>query len=320
MEKTRSEMKPAAETGARPDREEKHDVSLHEPSENKETVRLTDPDRKSAVFLDLDGTLWNREQVPASAWQAIEKARKAGHLVFVNTGRTPDAIPDFLWQKHLDGYCLSTGMSLFDENGKQIASYVMDPEQAGLLTAWLLENHSGFALETDHMAYDDPKYAFRRAVFFEKEGRKDFMHRMRISDMPEEAWSHLVKIIFDSERAFDLGRAKSLGFDVLLYRNSFNAEGTNSGIFRGELTDLHRDKAKAMRDILHAQGRDPKEWRLVAAGDSSNDLPMLEAADVGVAMGNSSAAVKAAADLVTDSLEEDGLAHAFERLGLLEEQ
>ena len=43
---------------------------------------------------------------------------------------------------------------------------------------------------------------------------------------------------------------------------------------------------------------------------------MLEYAAVGVAMGNAKDAVKAAADLVTDDIDADGLAHGMERLGL----
>jgi hydroxymethylpyrimidine pyrophosphatase-like HAD family hydrolase len=38
---------------------------------------------------------------------------------------------------------------------------------------------------------------------------------------------------------------------------------------------------------------------------------------VGVAMGNASAEVKALADLITDSNEDDGIATALERLGVI---
>ena len=44
---------------------------------------------------------------------------------------------------------------------------------------------------------------------------------------------------------------------------------------------------------------------------------MLQHCGVGVAMGNGSEQVKAAADLVTDDVEDDGLLKAFERLGLM---
>jgi hydroxymethylpyrimidine pyrophosphatase-like HAD family hydrolase len=56
---------------------------------------------------------------------------------------------------------------------------------------------------------------------------------------------------------------------------------------------------------------------VIAFGDSHNDLDMLEFAGVGVAMGNASAEVKALADLITDSNEDDGIATALERLGVI---
>ena len=52
----------------------------------------------------------------------------------------------------------------------------------------------------------------------------------------------------------------------------------------------------------------------MAFGDAENDIPMLRAAGVGVAMGNADPAVKAAADMVTLSNNEDGIAAALEKL------
>jgi hydroxymethylpyrimidine pyrophosphatase-like HAD family hydrolase len=55
----------------------------------------------------------------------------------------------------------------------------------------------------------------------------------------------------------------------------------------------------------------------MAIGDSSNDVEMLAAAGLGIAMGNASAAARAAADEVTASVREDGVLAAFRRHGLL---
>ena len=58
-------------------------------------------------------------------------------------------------------------------------------------------------------------------------------------------------------------------------------------------------------------GIDPA--RTMAIGDSGNDIPMLRAAALGVAMGNATREVKDAADAVTASNMEDGAAIAIER-------
>ena len=55
----------------------------------------------------------------------------------------------------------------------------------------------------------------------------------------------------------------------------------------------------------------------MAFGDGGNDHEMLEYVHVGIAMGNASDDVKAVADYVTDSVDEDGILHALEHFGVL---
>ena len=59
-------------------------------------------------------------------------------------------------------------------------------------------------------------------------------------------------------------------------------------------------------------GMDPSA--VISFGDAANDIPMLRAAGMGVAMGNASEAVKVAADMVTLSNNDDGIAAALEQL------
>ena len=53
-----------------------------------------------------------------------------------------------------------------------------------------------------------------------------------------------------------------------------------------------------------------------AVGDSDNDLAMLRAVGTPIAMGNASDAIKAQADYVTDTNDEDGVGRAIEKLAL----
>lgn len=55
---------------------------------------------------------------------------------------------------------------------------------------------------------------------------------------------------------------------------------------------------------------------VVAFGDGENDLEMIQAAGIGVAMGNSFPCVLAAADMVTDTNDADGIAKALGRIRL----
>ena len=79
-----------------------------------------------------------------------------------------------------------------------------------------------------------------------------------------------------------------------------------------EFMDRRVSKGTGLAGAAAALGI-PRE-AVAAVGDGHNDLPMLQWAGCAVAMGNASAELKAAADLVTDSCDEDGLAHALDRL------
>lgn len=71
------------------------------------------------------------------------------------------------------------------------------------------------------------------------------------------------------------------------------------------------NKGQGVLDTCRALGIDPADT--VAFGDAQNDVPMLKAAGIGVAMGNAAAAVRAAADAVTASNNEDGIALWLEK-------
>ena len=79
---------------------------------------------------------------------------------------------------------------------------------------------------------------------------------------------------------------------------------------------LRKSKGYTQRQLAEMLGVDMKET--MACGDSENDIDILKAAGIGVAMANASEVTKEAADYVTLSNEEDGVAHAIYELVLRE--
>jgi hypothetical protein len=71
-------------------------------------------------------------------------------------------------------------------------------------------------------------------------------------------------------------------------------------------------KGAALIDYAHSEGIDASE--IVAFGDSENDISMLKMAGLGIAVDNAEANVKAAADRVTLTNDECGVAVALEEL------
>ena len=78
-----------------------------------------------------------------------------------------------------------------------------------------------------------------------------------------------------------------------------------------ELVPQGIDKALSLAVLLKEIGVEHKE--MIAIGDGYNDLSMIKFAGLGIAMGNAQEPVKKAADYITLSNEEDGVAIAVEK-------
>ena len=87
------------------------------------------------------------------------------------------------------------------------------------------------------------------------------------------------------------------------------------GVFRSEeffleLVPLGIDKAKSIDVLLNKLGLNSKQC--IACGDGYNDITMIQYAGLGVAMGNAVDEVKATADIITVTNDEDGVAKIVE--------
>lgn len=125
-------------------------------------------------------------------------------------------------------------------------------------------------------------------------------------DLPGEAVKFIVTAdsAEDGDRLEDELRALSAGRFQVVRSHPWFVEGLAQGVSKGEaLSSLARRLGVARQETM-------------ALGDSGNDRAMIEWAGLGVAIGNASADVKAAADLVAPPQDEDGAAWAIERYAL----
>ncbi len=116
----------------------------------------------------------------------------------------------------------------------------------------------------------------------------------------------------------DLDGTLQLAGDPLDYYTTVSAAlpgrlaATVSGPEFCEITLATVSKAAAVERIATRPGFTRQE--VVAFGDMPNDLPVLAWAGTGVAMANAHTDVLAAADVVTASNDDDGVARLLERL------
>lgn len=89
------------------------------------------------------------------------------------------------------------------------------------------------------------------------------------------------------------------------------ATGVFSAPFYFELTAKDISKAHALHTVLASSGIKAEE--VISFGDSQNDRSIIDYAGIGVAMGNATDEIKGAADHITLSNDEDGIAVALEK-------
>lgn len=258
------------------------------------------------IFLDLDDTLWRFEQIPSSALVAIEQARKNGHKIFTNTGRSRCECPDSLWDLNFDGYCFSAGSEIYIGK-KRVLYQPLDSSVVKKCIHFLNSMNVGFSLEGSDMTFSNAKNKERMKQFHtdNRMGNR-FLSFPDISSMSEKDYNQIMKF--------------SVHFEDIHQREILLKELPDSLVFTtfrhlgGEATDKRFNKATA---IAFVQKYYHNAYESVAMGDSENDLPMLNYADISIAMGNGCDEVKEKATYVTDQIDNDGLYKAFKYLKLI---
>lgn len=101
-------------------------------------------------------------------------------------------------------------------------------------------------------------------------------------------------------------------YDAMHDRFGDQANIAQSQTYYLDVTSRSGNKGVAIEMLARARGVDLSD--IVAIGDQANDLPMIERAGYGIAMGNAPDRVKSAADAVTLANDADGVAHAIEAI------
>ena len=78
-----------------------------------------------------------------------------------------------------------------------------------------------------------------------------------------------------------------------------------------EIANKNATKGHAVKFLAEKYGVTTKE--VMAIGDQNNDIEMVRAAGIGVAMGNGTEQIKAAADFITDTVQNNGFVKAVDK-------
>jgi hypothetical protein len=271
-----------------------------------------------AILLDIDGTLTNSQKdITPLTRDALLKAQDKGVVLVLASGRADVGLhkfADILDMKNHGGVFVAfngakslnykTGEVYFEQamtvdQGKRVLEHMKKFEVASVIDhgEFMWTNNAYFTIERDGAPWLIIEYEAHNNGFLVCEQR----------DLP-------ARVDWGINKILNAGQPEYLQEHWQEMQAPF--EGELSGMFTApfyyEFTPLGVDKSRALAETFAAMGIDPSE--VVAFGDAQNDRTMLEWAGCGVAMGNAVDEVKAIADYVTDSCDEDGIATALERL------
>ena len=261
------------------------------------------------LFTDLDGTLLNNQrQVSDYTWEVLNKWCQAGHKLVLCSGRAIDSIKYVKESLYLD----FPGMYLIGYNGGQIYDYdnhetiykiTLTYEQTDHIITEALK--AGIHIQTYSNTHVITPNQDEELVYYQRASNSPVIYCDNVMDVLDECPCKCLAIELNDTRKLEEFRLSLLPWAdkesiSMIYSNPNYLEFFPAASGKGTAV-------KKLCDILNIN-----PYFSVAAGDAQNDISMIEAAGMGIAMCNGSEDVKMAATTITTyDNDHDGLAHAL---------
>lgn len=267
--------------------------------------------KQKIVFFDIDGTLLDPATdflIPDSALRAIKKLQGLGHLAIINTGRTASFMEKCIIEAGFDGFIYGCG-TMITFHGETLFHNSIPKETIEKLIEMLRKCKIDGVLEGSEKCYFD-----YNGIIYDPKFKK-------LSQSPAYVRGNFEEPEPSIDKLYIFCGAYS---DFISFNNCFNDKfqfiNRGGGFYEvvpsgySKATGIHMlvDKLKkeAVKNNLEFI---PDLDETYSIGDSTNDLPMLNATAKSIAMGNGMEEIFPAADYVTKRVEEDGVAYAIEK-------
>lgn len=267
------------------------------------------------IALDLDGTLFNSQsQISAHNIDTIKKANEAGATVVISTGRPYNGLPFEQLKGSGIRFAITTnGSAIYEiESGKCLFEEAMDEEIILPILDFLLTKDIHMDAFIGGKGYTPVQCVAAGQKLANPPALKHYIlnTRVRVDNLPLFIHENQLKVQKMTLNFYPEGDIFKDREEVRKYLESNPAVTTVSGGYNNlEFTRADVNKGVGLQKM--AQLLDIPVAQTMAVGDTENDLAIIHAAGFGVAMGNATAAVKSAADYITTSNDEDGVATAI---------
>lgn len=260
------------------------------------------------LVLDLDGTLTNsKKEITLRTKEVLIKAQKEGLKIVLASGRPTPGITPLAQELRLSdfkGYILSyNGGQIIDcTTYEYIYENVLPPNVYPYLYECAKKNRfTILSYKDDYIVSENADDPYVR--------HEAFLNKMKSITVP-----HFLNVInFPVAKCLIVGEPEKLA----LLEQEMKAKLTDRmNVFRSEpffleLVPKGIDKAHSLSVLIQKLGI--KQEEVIACGDGFNDLSMIQFAGLGIAMSNAQEVVKQAANHITLSNEEEGVAVVVEK-------
>ena len=267
------------------------------------------------IAFDLDGTLLDgKKNIPPENMAALKAAAEQGMHIVPATGRIYAGLPQPLKDLPFLRWCITVnGAYVYDAlEDKAVYREDIPMELALRVIDYMEENHRFYDCYKDNWGYIDRRFYEHAVDFMPDKGILDLLVRLRtpvesLRDYIQSSGTGVQKLqmyFTDMEERTRQLRLLPERFPELAVTSS-----VKNNI---ELNWAAANKGTALEALCRHLGVTMEET--IAFGDGTNDLTMLRAAGLGVAMGNAAPEVKAAAGMVTDDNEHSGVAKVIREI------
>ncbi|MBW3080378.1 HAD family hydrolase [Bifidobacterium saguinibicoloris] len=263
------------------------------------------------VFIDIDGTLLDSShRIPDSAREECRRAQQAGHRLFICSGRAALDIDPPVLALGFDGI-VSDGGACAELNGETIIDERMPAESVRAATSFFIAHSMPYAWHCPDGMHATERYLHRLGIW------RKLLRHPQMRDSWHTITDHSATLPPVRKGTFYVPENGSLTVEdvrreladyATIIHGSINASSDDNG----EILIPGVDKGTALMKVSQRLGVPLSDT--IAIGDSDNDLEMIQTADIGVAMGNGTEAVKSVADMTAPNVDNNGLAAVLHRL------
>ncbi|HWO96044.1 MAG TPA: Cof-type HAD-IIB family hydrolase [Bacillus sp. (in: firmicutes)] len=257
-------------------------------------------EKRSMIFFDIDGTLLDHDKkLPASTKEAIRALKEAGHEVAIATGRAPFMFPELRKELEIESFVSFNGQYVVF-NGEVIYKNPLNRN--------VLQSLTNAALKSSHpLVYMD--HETMRATTGYHPHIEESMGTLKFAHPEHDP--HYFK-----EREIYQSLLFCTDNDEIPYKESFrDFHFIRWHQYSTDVLPFGGSKARGIEKAIEKMGFTKDE--VYAFGDGLNDIEMLQYVGNGIAMGNAHDSVKKIAKHVTKNVDEDGIVHGLELVGLL---